>query len=72
MAKVITIYLSGEEVKALEKFCDKNNCSQYATLKTALKELLYKPAEAQENKEQKTPTKRTIIIGGKEYIDDLF
>jgi hypothetical protein len=45
LGKVVTIYLSDEEVISLKDFCDENQCSQYSALKTAVKELLHKPVE---------------------------
>ena len=40
MGKITSIYLTDEEAKQLEKFCEKNQCTQYSALKTALRELL--------------------------------
>ena len=46
MGKVVTIYLSVEEASSLKGFCDENRCTQYSALKTAVKQLLYRPLEA--------------------------
>jgi len=48
MGKITSIYLTDGEAKKLEKFCEENQCTQYSALKTALKELLLKPAEENE------------------------
>ena len=40
MGRVVTIYLSDDEVKELKDFCDENQCTQYSALKTAVKQLL--------------------------------
>jgi len=39
MAKLATIYLSDQEARTLARFCEKNRCSQYSAIKTAIKEL---------------------------------
>lgn len=46
MGKVVTIYLSDEEASDLKGFCDENQCTQYSALKTAVKQLLYRPVES--------------------------
>ena len=51
MGKITSIYLTDEEAKQLEKFCEENQCTQYSALKTALRELLSTPI-----KEEKTST----------------
>jgi len=43
MGKVVTIYLTDEETTGLRKFCEENACSQYAAIKTGLRELLSRP-----------------------------
>ena len=48
MGKITSIYLTENEVKQLEKFCEENECTQYSALKTALRELLHKPTEENE------------------------
>jgi Holliday junction resolvase len=48
MAKIVTIYLSNEEAKELQEFCNENQCTQYSALKTAVKELLSKPMYLEE------------------------
>jgi len=48
MGKITSIYLTDGEAKKLEKFCEENQCTQYSALKTALRELLLKPAEENE------------------------
>jgi len=48
MGKITSIYLTDAEAKKLEKFCEENQCTQYSALKTALRELLLKPAEKDE------------------------
>ena len=45
MGKIVTVYLSDDEVKDLKTFCDDNRCTQYSALKTAVKELLSKPVK---------------------------
>jgi len=50
MGKITSIYLTEDEAKQLEKFCEENECTQYSALKTALRELLLKPV-----KENKAP-----------------
>jgi hypothetical protein len=40
MTKLLTIYLSTKEEKALEKFCEEHNSTPYSVLKTALHQLL--------------------------------
>ena len=46
MGKVVTIYLSDDEARSLKGFCDENRCTQYSALKTAVKQLLYRPVES--------------------------
>jgi hypothetical protein len=46
VGKVVTIYLSDEETQDLKDFCDENQCTQYSALKTAVKQLLYRPVES--------------------------
>ena len=46
VGKVVTIYLSDEEARDLKGFCDENRCTQYSALKTAVKQLLYRPVES--------------------------
>lgn len=53
MGKIVTIYLSDEEVRDLRDFCDENQCTQYSALKTAVKQLLSKPIQWEE--EEDTP-----------------
>ena len=48
MGKITSIYLTEREAKQLEKFCEENQCTQYSALKTALRELLLKPAQEDE------------------------
>jgi hypothetical protein len=45
VAKIVTIYLSDEEARELQEFCNENQCTQYSALKTAVKELLSKPIQ---------------------------
>jgi hypothetical protein len=40
MTELLTIYLSTNEEKALEKFCEEHNYTPYSVLKTALHQLL--------------------------------
>ena len=42
LGKVTSIYLSDEEAAELKKFCEENNCTQYAVIKTAMKEMISK------------------------------
>ena len=66
MGKITSIYLTDEEHKELEKFCEENQCTQYSALKTALKELLYKPIEKTEetivSKEQNMKKSEAIEV----------
>lgn len=48
MGKITSIYLTENEAKQLEKFCEENQCTQYSALKTALRELLLTPIEEEE------------------------
>jgi len=45
---IVTIYLSNEEARDLQDFCDENQCTQYSALKTAVKQLLSKPRQWEE------------------------
>lgn len=45
MGKIVTIYLSDEEARDLKEFCEENRCTQYSVLKTALRDILYKPVK---------------------------
>jgi len=51
MGKIVTVYLSDEEVKDLKTFCDDNRCTQYSALKTAVKELISKPVKQVNDKQ---------------------
>jgi hypothetical protein len=53
MAKVMTVYLSNEELRDLERFCTQNNCSQYGALKMALKELLHQSVKEEKEVKEK-------------------
>ena len=55
MGKITSIYLTDEEAKRLEKFCDENQCTQYSALKIALQELISKPLK--ESKKEETSSK---------------
>ena len=48
MGKIVTIYLSDEETRDLKEFCDENQCTQYSALKTAVRQLLSKPIQWEE------------------------
>jgi len=48
MSKIVTIYLSDEEARELRDFCDENQCTQYSALKTAVKQILSKPMQREE------------------------
>ena len=48
MGKIVTIYLSDEEARELRSFCDENQCTQYSALKTAVKQILSKPMQWEE------------------------
>ena len=48
MGKITSIYLTENEAKQLEKFCEENQCTQYSALKTALRELLSTPIKEEE------------------------
>jgi hypothetical protein len=56
MGKVVTIYLSDEETRQLKDFCDENQCTQYSALKTAVRQLLYRPLESIEEDDSLTYT----------------
>ena len=45
MGKIVTVYLTDEEASELKQFCEENQCSQYSVMKTALKEILFKPVK---------------------------
>jgi len=45
MGKIVTVYLTDEEASELKQFCEENQCSQYSVMKTALKEILFKPTK---------------------------
>lgn len=53
MGKITSIYLTDEEAAQLKEFCEDNKCTQYSALKSALKELLSKPAK--ENQQEIFP-----------------
>lgn len=75
----MTIYLSDEEAKELEKFCSQNNCSRYSTLKLALRELMTKstkeeekPAEREEKGfEPPFLKEKTKESDDSKYIEDI-
>jgi len=48
MGKIVTVYLTDEEAKELKQFCEENQCTQYSAMKTALKEILFKPMKETE------------------------
>jgi Holliday junction resolvase len=48
MGKIVTIYLSDQEVHDLKEFCEENRCTQYSALKTAVKQLLFEPIQWKE------------------------
>ena len=48
MGKIVTIYLSDEEARELKEFCDENQCTQYSALKAAVKQILSKPTQREE------------------------
>ena len=52
MGKITSIYLTDEESKELQKFCEENQCTQYNALKTALRELLFKPDDIDEKQSE--------------------
>ena len=60
MGKIVTVYLSDDEVKDLKIFCDENRCTQYSALKTAVKELISKPIEKPEDK-QEVPIEKKVM-----------
>ena len=64
MGKVTSIYLSDEEVTELKKFCEKNQCSQYAVLKMALRELLFEPHPKREDTGERE--KKEKVVGKNE------
>ena len=48
MGKIVTIYLSDGEARDLKEFCDENQCTQYSALKTAVRQILSKPIQQDE------------------------
>jgi len=69
MGKIVTVYLTDEEASELKKFCEENQCSQYSVMKTALKEILFKPMKEtseepsyteEETSEQEAPEDETL------------
>ena len=48
MGKIVTIYLSEDEARDLKEFCDESRCTQYSVLKTAVRQLLYRPVLVEE------------------------
>jgi hypothetical protein len=45
MGKTVSFWISRNEEKALEAFCKKHNCTQYAVFRTALLRLLKSKAK---------------------------
>jgi hypothetical protein len=60
MGKVITVYLSDEETRHLKDFCDENQCTQYSALKTAVRQLLFRPLDGYEEDEPSSYTDRPV------------
>jgi hypothetical protein len=48
LGKIVTIYLSDDEARDLREFCDESRCTQYSVLKTAVRQLLYRPVQTEE------------------------
>jgi Holliday junction resolvase len=48
LGKIVTIYLSDDEARDLKEFCDESRCTQYSALKTAVRQLLYRPNQVEE------------------------
>jgi Holliday junction resolvase len=48
LGKIVTIYLSDDEARDLKEFCDESRCTQYSVLKTAVRQLLYRPVQVEE------------------------
>jgi len=60
MGKVVTLYLSDEETRHLKDFCDENQCTQYSALKTAVRQLIYRPLESYEENESQSNPENTV------------
>ena len=52
MGKIVTIYLSDDEARDLKEFCDESQCTQYSALKTAVRQMLYRPVQSEEDEPQ--------------------
>jgi predicted transcriptional regulator len=69
MCKIVTIYLSDDEARRLQEFCDENKCTQYSALKTAVKQILSEPgAKDEENLQEVTEESHEIMEGSQEEI----
>ena len=52
MGKIVTIYLSDDEARDLKEFCNESQRTQYSALKTAVRQLLYRPVRVEEKRPQ--------------------
>lgn len=57
MGKMISVYLTDEEAKQLQKFCQDNQCTQYSTVKTAIRELTTRSVPEVTNKAEVSQAK---------------
>ena len=48
LGRIVTIYLSDDEARDLKELCNESQCTQYSVLKTAVRQLLYRPVQTEE------------------------
>ena len=63
MGKIVTIYLSNDEARRLQEFCDANKCTQYSALKTAVKQILSEPISRDDGSPQEVLEEPHELVG---------
>ena len=73
MGKIVTIYLSDDEARDLKEFCDENQCTRYSALKTAVRHLISKPIQHEEELHQEVvDAPQEITVESKDIAEEDF